>query len=92
MYRYSALIWPDFPRLLSSIPRKYIGTAAQDIPEFDMTAEVEERLSKAVSQAEDVALELVRSGRLDEALGCVFGAIREALRPLVESIRELEGL
>ena len=62
---------------------------AESTTELGMAAGVEERLSKAISQAEEVALELVRSGRLDEAMRCVFGAIREAMRPLVESVREL---
>ena len=57
--------------------------------ELDMATGIGDRLDKALSQAEGAALEIARSGRLDEALRCVFGAIREALRPLVESIREL---
>ena len=48
-----------------------------------MPAEVE----KAIAQAEETAIELVRLGRVEDALRCVFGAIREALRPLVESVR-----
>ena len=48
-----------------------------------MPAEVE----KAIAQAEGTAVELVRLGRVEDALRCVFGAIREALRPLVESAR-----
>ena len=50
-----------------------------------MPAEVE----KAIAQAEETAVELVRLGRVEDALRCVFGAIREALRPLVESIDRL---
>ncbi len=44
-------------------------------------------MEEALAQAEATAIELVRLGRVEDALKCVFGAIREALRPLVESVK-----
>ena len=46
-------------------------------------------VGEALSRAEDVAVEMVRQGRLDYAMKTVLGAIREALLPLVESVNEL---
>ena len=54
-----------------------------------MPVEVEE-LEKAVSEAEETAVEMVRHGKLDYAMKVVFGALREVLRPLVESTANLE--
>ena len=48
-----------------------------------------ERLREALAQAEAVAVEAARQGKLDYALRTVFGMLREALAPLVESVREL---
>jgi len=47
------------------------------------------RVERAIAQAEEAALEMVRLGRIEDALRCVFGTLREALVPLVESVREL---
>ena len=55
-----------------------------------MPVEVEE-LEKAVSEAGETAVEMVRHGKLDYAMKVVFGALREVLRPLVESVDKLTG-
>jgi len=43
-------------------------------------------VEEALAQAETTAIELVRLGRVDDALRCIFGAIKAALTPLVESV------
>jgi len=48
-----------------------------------------EHVSKALKEAEEVAVEMVKRGELDYAMKTVFGAIREALAPLVESVNKL---
>jgi len=48
-----------------------------------------EHVKKALARAEDVAVEMVRQGKIDCAMKTVFGAIREALAPLVESVGQL---
>ena len=53
-----------------------------------MAADVE----RALTQAEATAVELVRLGRVEDAFKCVFGALREAFRPLVESVRKHEEM
>ena len=48
-----------------------------------------EHVERALTKAEEVAVEMVRQGRLDCAMKMVFGAIREALAPLVETVNKL---
>ena len=48
-----------------------------------------EHVEEALSKAEEVAVEMVKQGELDYAMKTAFGAMREALAPLVESVNEL---
>ena len=49
-----------------------------------------EHVNKALKEAEEAAVEMVRRGELDYAMKTVFGAVREALAPLVEGVNELK--
>jgi len=50
-----------------------------------MPADVE----RALAQAREAVVEMVRRGRLEEAIGLVLDSLREALAPLVKSVVEL---
>ena len=50
-----------------------------------MPADVE----RALAQAREAVVEMVRRGRLEEAIGLVLDSLREALTPLVKSVVEL---
>ena len=50
----------------------------------------DEALEKALTQAEETAVELARQGKVEEALRCVFGSVREALLPLAKRSAELQ--
>ena len=47
------------------------------------------RVEQALARARDVAVELVRQGRLEEAVRLTLDAVREAMAPLAASVAQL---